>query len=129
MQSSRDSLLDLLKKAQSVGDILQVQNHLANTNQQLDVLLGQKKRMDGDVAYSLITYQARKMHNAPTHVRPFWDLQEVFSEAVSAMLRFCRRIVSALIFFAVFLPFVLIASLILFFLFRLLRNRISRRQD
>ncbi len=43
-----------MQRATIVSEILQIQAQLTQTNQQLDVLLGQLKRMDGDVQYSTI---------------------------------------------------------------------------
>ncbi len=54
LNATRESLMSLLQKATIVSDILQIQAQLTQTNQQLDVLMGQLKRMDADVQYSKI---------------------------------------------------------------------------
>lgn len=124
--ATRETLLELLKKAITVSDVLQVQSQLTHTNQQLDVLLGQRKRMDGDVALSLITINARKFVDQPTH-RHFWNAAEQFSRALDSLLRMLQAIASATIYMLVFLPLILIISFVMYLVINAIHRRCSGR--
>ncbi len=60
LQATRKQLMELMRKASTVQDTLLVQDRLTQINSQLDVLLGQLKRLDNDVALSVIRINASK---------------------------------------------------------------------
>lgn len=57
------SYLDLLKRANSIGDILEIQTKLGEIREEIESKEGRMKRMDDQVAYSTITLLFYELHD------------------------------------------------------------------
>jgi hypothetical protein len=123
LQASRTQLIELMTKAKSVAETIQVEDRLTNINSQLDVLLGQIKRMDGDVAYSTVSLHANRYWNQ--HSNEF-SFIEVVNRAVQVLTTIAQRLLVGCIYAVVFIPFALLVAVVLYFVVRAALNRLPR---
>lgn len=119
-------LLQMMKDAKSIKDMLQVENRLTEVQTQLNQYNTQLSSMDTDVAYSTINLTIREVleykPTSPGHkTNTFIDrLKNTFRESKNAFLACLEYLLFTLIYF---LPYLLILGIILFFALRSSRKR------
>jgi hypothetical protein len=123
LQASRTQLLQLMTKAHNVADTILVEDRLTQVNGQLDVLLGQLKRMDGDVAFSTVTLYATLRWKP--QLEEFSVLGVVY-RAGELLATVAQRLLVAGIYAVVFSPFALLFVVAVHFIVRLVLSRLSR---
>jgi hypothetical protein len=123
LQASRTQLLQLMAKANNVADTILVEDRLTQVNGQLDVLLGQLKRMDGDMAFSTVTLYATLRWKPQLEA---FSVLAVVYRAGELLATVAQRLLVAGIYAVVFSPFALLFFVAVLFSFRLILSRLSR---
>jgi len=123
LQASRTQLLQLMSKAHTVQETILVEDRLTQVNSQLDVLLGQLKRMDSDVAFSTVTLYASLTWTP--HVEEF-SVWGVVYRAVQLVATVAQRLLVAFIYVVVFSPLALLFIVAVHVIVRLVLSRLSR---
>ena len=96
---------EMMEKTTKVPEILEVQRELINLQQQIDNLVGQKKYLEKSAQLSKITiYLSTDELSLPYAPSDNWRPQAVFKEAVRSFVLTLRKIATALIWGAVYLP-------------------------
>ncbi|MEJ7652336.1 MAG: DUF4349 domain-containing protein [Chloroflexia bacterium] len=125
LEATEKSLLTLMSKAATVGEVLNVQRELTKVQGELEQVLGRLKYLKTKADMSSITVQMQPVVVPPPPAAvPGWDPLRVAEEAWNASLRVLQGVASAAITMAVFLWWILPPALLaLYFSRRYLRRR------
>ena len=81
-EAQRNAMLALLQRAQSISDIITIQNQLGQITQQIEELKGQIQYLDHNTAYSTVTVSIVESGAAPsTQPGDTWGLVTALSDA------------------------------------------------
>jgi len=120
-QATEAQYLELLKKADNVKDMLEVQRELSNVR-------GNIERTKGRIQYLDRTSDTSLMEVTLTKSKPIgessWDISGVFKHAVDGLIAFGKVLLSILIWLLVFSPVWIIILVIIFLVRR--RNKARR---
>jgi len=120
-KATETQYLELLKKADNVKDMLEVQRELSNVR-------GNIERIEGRMNYLERTSDTSMIEVTLNKVKPIgessWDISGVFKGAVDGLIAFGKVILSILIWLLVFSPVWIIALVIIFVVRR--RNKAKR---
>lgn len=116
-----ERLQDLLSRATTVSDILNIENEIASTQYQIDRLTGSLRGMDSKVIYSTVSIELYEETLPKLPEKPsLWDR---ITHAVSDTLEMVRSLLGdAVVFLAAILPY-LIALIVLIVIVRLIVKR------
>ena len=101
LQATEDSLRALLARAQRIEDILPIQRELTNVRGQIEQVQGRKQALERRSEMATITLQLRE-HTAVA--RQDWDLGGTAGEALRALARATRGMVTAMVWLVVWAP-------------------------
>jgi hypothetical protein len=105
LNSARDTYQNMLARAVTVEEILNVQQYLFNVQDQIDHLTGQLMYMETTSSSTLITvYLATDEFALPYTPDGAWRPELVFKQAVRSLLETVRALGSALIWIGVYAP-------------------------
>lgn len=124
LRATEEQYLEILKRAQKVEEILQVQQYLSSIRGQIESLEGQKRYIEETTSMSLLTvYFSTDPASLPV-VEPEnqWKPVVVVKEALRELLNVGKGIVNALIWFVIFTPVWLALGLIVWFAVRMYRR-------
>ena len=120
-EATEAQYLELLKKADNVKDMLEVQRELSNVR-------GSIERVKGRIQYLDRTSDTSLIEVTLTKTKPIgessWDISGVFKGAVDGLIAFGKVLLSILIWLLVFSPIWIIALVIIFVVRR--RNKARR---
>ncbi len=132
LETQRDTLISLMEKAESLEDLLTVQDHLTDVEYELERYASQLRLYDNQVEYSSVTIS---LHEVRVYTEP-QEAPDTFGERISAAFsRGLRSIGEAFSSFALFLAeyalgfvlFAAIAAAALLLIVRSAKKRRSRR--
>lgn len=108
---------DMLDKAATVADILNVQRELLNVQDQIDAQIGQKKYLQENINLTKITvYLSTDELSLPYAPLEVWRPGVIFKEAVRSLIGFGRMLAGSLIWLGVYavvwLPILLIVFIV-----------------
>ena len=96
-QAQRDAMIALLKRAQSISDIIAVQNQLGQITQTIEQLKGQINYFDHNTAYSSVSVTITEAGVAPsTQPVDNWGFSTALSDAAHNFVTTINYIVSGL---------------------------------
>lgn len=132
LETQRDTLISLMEKAESLEDLLTVQDHLTDVEYELERYASQLRLYDNQVEYSSVTIS---LHEVRVYTEP-QEAPDTFGERISAAFkRGLRSIGEAFSSFALFLAeyalgfvlFAAIAAAAVLLIVRSVRKRHSRK--
>ncbi len=105
-ESERDSLEELMKKADKIEDIITIKEKLTEVNYELDSLNRQLRSMDNRISYSTVTINASEKRSlskpTPSFGSKFWEnFVSEFQDGIEAALNIIVFIVTRIPVFAV----------------------------
>ena len=104
LRATEQRYLDLLARASSVEDILQIEQQLSSVRGQIEQLQGRLNFLQRSAELSTITVELRLPAAAQTPPPSDWAVQPIFRNAVSALLATLQWLLGLVIFAAVFAP-------------------------
>ncbi|MGI5939223.1 MAG: DUF4349 domain-containing protein [Thermoleophilia bacterium] len=120
------ALLDLLTKAKTVDEILQVQQVLTGAQQQLEELEGRMRYLDEHTGYSTITltiYETGATVIAPSSG---WGFTQALKDALHNVVRAVNAIMRGL---GILIPVLIVLAIIAYIIHRIWRFAVRRRQE
>lgn len=120
LEKTKRKFEDILDRAQSVDDILRVQNEILNIQGQIDSYKGQLKYMEGSSETSLITINLSTDElSLPYTPVKSWRPSLIFKEAVRSLLVTFQKIGTLAIWVVVFTPIIVPT----YFIYRYIKNK------
>jgi predicted RNase H-like nuclease (RuvC/YqgF family) len=104
LEAGEAQFLELMEKAKTVEEILQVQRELNNIRGQIERVKGRIKYLEGNVRESLITVTLRLSPEAKPVVAGGWSIIETFRSAARGLVNFGRVLVDVAVWLAIFSP-------------------------
>lgn len=124
-QAHVKALLDLLARAKTVDEILQVQQVLTSAQQQLEELQGRLRFLDEHTSYSTITMA---IYETGVVVTPAgeWGITKAFKDALHNLVKAMNAIVRGL---GVLIPVLVVLAIIAYIVYRIVRVSTRRRRE
>ena len=119
------ALLDLLARAKTVDEILQVQQVLTQAQQQLEELQGRLRYLNEHTSYSTITMTIYEI-GAVVTPRGEWGVTKAFGDALHNLVDAVNAIVRGL---GMLIPVVLALGIIAYIMYRIWRGAARRRRE
>lgn len=128
--TEQDRLLDLLEMAETVEDIITIEQRLSEVRYQLESMESQLRTLDNQIDYSTINLSIREVKRlTPTEEKTIWDkIGNGFSESVYNIR---VGLVNFFIWFVVNIPYIVIWAVIItaaFFIIRLIMKKNNRKK-
>ena len=120
LEATEAQYLELLKKAEKVTDILEVQRELSNVRNNIERTKGRIQYLDRTTDMSLIEVNLRK--SKPIG-QSSWDITGIFKAAIDGLIVFSKILLGILIWILVFSPIWIIALIIVFAVRRRRKNK------
>ena len=126
-EAQRDRLLELIKKAETLSDLLTLEKELAEVQGELDSMSGQIKRYDNQVAYATVNVQLWQSDLTQSENTPFGPrVTRAFRDSFSTALEVCKDLVVAFIWL---LPFLVVVAVIVVIILLATRKRRRARRE
>ncbi len=121
--AQRDRLLELIDKAETLSDLLQLEEEFAQVQGELDSLIGRQKLYDSKITYATVSVSLTRSTAAAVTATPYGKrLLNALEDSFSTALGFVQFLGVALVWL---LPLILVAAVVLTVV--LLATRKSRR--
>ncbi len=128
LEAAEAQYLAFLERADSVEDLLNVQNALTNVHGQIEQIKGRKQYLERTSSTSLITVQLLPASSPGALIQPGWSPRETTKSAIRGLSAFGQGLANAAIrvgiFAPVWLPLLALASLLAWIAVRTLRRLI-----
>ncbi|MEP0884213.1 DUF4349 domain-containing protein [Trichocoleus sp. ST-U3] len=109
LRKQESTLLKIMERSGSVGDVLKVANELSNVRQNIEQLDAQLKSLRSRVAYSTITLTLEEAVAGIPPARPLGsDVRETWNQATHSLGELTTSLIRLAIWLAVFSPFLLV---------------------
>ncbi|MBD1942662.1 DUF4349 domain-containing protein [Coleofasciculus sp. FACHB-712] len=109
LRKQESTLLKIMERSGSVGDVLKVANELSNVRQNIEQLDAQLKSLRSRVAYSTITLTLEEAIAGIPPARPLGsDVRETWNQATHSLGELTTSLIRLAIWLAVFSPFLLV---------------------
>ncbi len=118
LQREEERLLELLKRAGKINDLLQVEQELARVRGEIEMISGRMRYLENRVSLSTLTIHLEGPQPTPTTGGPVWTAKDVWRQAVRSLLETGRGLASMGIWLVVFLPIWLPLLLVLVWLIK-----------
>lgn len=119
-EATEAQYLELLKKAESVKDVLEVQKELSNVRGSIERTKGRIQYLERTTDMSLLEVQLQK---AKPIGQSTWDLGGIFKSAVDGLIVFAKVLLGVLIWVLVFAPLWIIILVIIWAVRRKKKNK------
>ncbi len=115
LQAQEKRYLEILAQAETVQEVLEVERELVYTREQIEVLAGQLRYMDNQVAYSTIHLELREEKvlvesEKPSILKSFDAAKVAFRNSINMILTTISNLIIFVGFLIPLLPFVLVAA-------------------
>ncbi len=126
--TEQDRLLDLLTIAETVEDIITIEQRLSDVRYQLESMESQLRTLDNQIDYSTINLSIREVKRlTPTQEKTVWDkIKNGFSESI---YNIGHGIVNFFIWFVVNIPYIIIWAVVIFIAFRIIKTIIKKKNS
>lgn len=122
LEAAESQLLDLMKRAGKVTEILEVQRELIQTREQIERTKGRIDFLEKSAKMATITINLATEEEELPIVEEGWRPRKVARAALRSLVRFWQRIGNLIIWLTIFLsPFIIFGSVI--FVFRKVRKK------
>ena len=113
LEAAESQLLDLMKRAGSVSEILQVQKELVNTREKIERLKGRMEFLKKSAKMATITINLAVEEEELPVVEEGWRPKKVAKGALRSLIKFWQRIGNLAIWSAIFFsPFIFLGGLV-----------------
>ena len=130
LETEQKRLLEMMDKAETIEDMMAVEERLTEVQRQLNQYKTELDAMDMDVAYSTVTLnvkEVQKITNQPTARDSFWTrIKKAFINAWGGFASFCEDFLFVLIYL---LPAILVIGAIVFIVMRVTRKKRRARKE
>lgn len=125
-EAERDSLMELLDKANTLKDIITLRDKIADVNYELDSLNRQLKSMQNKVSYSTVNVNAKETRTLAGHKgeKSFWS--KVGENFTSEMEDGLETAIDLLIWLVTRLPLFAILALVVFIIVKIIKAIIGK---
>ncbi|MDE6751023.1 MAG: DUF4349 domain-containing protein [Lachnospiraceae bacterium] len=125
--TEQDRLLDLLTVAETVEDIITIEQRLSDVRYQLESMESQLRTLDNQIDYSTINLSIREVKRlTPTQEKTVWDkIKNGFSESIYNV---GHGLVNFFIWFVVNIPYIVIWAVVLFVAFLIIKAIIKKKK-
>jgi hypothetical protein len=114
----------IMDRSGSVSQIMDAENQLSQVREQIETLESDLKSMRGRVAYATIDIDMQaEAANAPVQPTPASQLASAWRNAASAVVQLTVGLAAAVVWLAVFVPYVLAVALVLWLVYAQARKR------
>lgn len=103
-QATRDRILEILKRAQSVGDVIAVNQELSNVQEKIERLQGKMKYLKQSAALSTVSLYLYPETKTPVVEEGGWKPMEIVRRSLRALLSFAEFLGGLIIFLAIWTP-------------------------
>ena len=104
LEREEQQLLELLKRAGKVPDLLQVEQTLARVRGEVERIAGRMRYLENRVALSAVTVHLQGPEPKPTAGGPVWAASDVFRQATRSLIRTGRGLATMGIWLGVYAP-------------------------
>jgi len=119
LYKTKAKLEEIIEKATKIIDILEVQRELINLQQQIDMLLGQKKYLEKSAFFTKITiYLSTDELSLPYTPTESWQPKLVFKQAVRSLILNLRKVGTLLIWVFVYLPIIVPLLIVVYYFWK-----------
>jgi hypothetical protein len=126
MEAARDRLKEIMSEAQNTNDLLLAEQQLTQREAEIEALKGRMQYLEQSAALSSINITLQP-YVLSQPVDSSWRPAETVREAFDALLRSLRGFGDFLIIFVIAVaPWLLIAGLIIYGIYRFIRGRVLR---
>ncbi|HLI08090.1 MAG TPA: DUF4349 domain-containing protein [Ktedonobacteraceae bacterium] len=129
LRAEQQRLLTLMGQAQSLNDILTVEQKLTDVEGQIEQIEENLNALNGQITYYNVTINLHPTDvatPAPVPTQPGWNPGSVFHGALSVALAIGEALISLIIWLAVFSIYIVPAAILAWFGFRLKRDHDRR---
>ncbi|MCM1049966.1 MAG: DUF4349 domain-containing protein [Clostridiales bacterium] len=125
--TEQDRLLDLLEVAETVEDIITIEQRLSDVRYQLESMESQLRTLDNQIDYSTINLTIREVKRYTlTEEKTVWDkIRNGFSNSI---YNIGQGIVNFFIWFVVNIPYIIIWAVVIFVAFMVIRFVMRKRK-
>lgn len=120
MQAQEQRYQEIMKKANTVEEILKVEEQLGTVRGEIESLAGRQKYLDNQVGFSTLSITLTEKY-IPTTKK--WRITDSFSTAWAAFKDTLKQIAETLAWLTVYSPLIIAAALILWLLGRIRKRR------
>ena len=129
LEKTRDKLYEIMDTAKNAEEALEVYNHIADVESDIEVYKGQIKYMEESVALSSIDIKINAIKPAPIQTVQKWNPGEAVKDAFESLLESGKDIVEWLIYFIIaVLPVLAILALPVVLVIWLIRKAIRKNK-
>ena len=104
LEREEERLLDLLKRAGKIRDLLEVEQTVARVRGEIETIAGRMRYLEDRVAYSTLTVTLEGPQPALTTGGPVWTAKDVWREAIRSLRETGRALATMFIWIGVFIP-------------------------
>lgn len=117
-EAAESQYLELIKKAASVDETLNVQERLFSVRQEIERLKGRMQYLERTSAMASITVQLRPASNPTPLIGTSWSATETGRSALRSLTKFGQRLAGAAIWIGVYSPVWIVLGVLVFLLGR-----------
>ena len=129
LEKTRDKLYEIMDTAKNAEEALEVYNHIADVESDIEVYKGQIKYMEESVALSSIDIKINAIKPAPIQTVQKWNPGEAVKDAFESLLESGKDIIEWLIYFIIaVLPVLAILALPVVLVIWLIRRAIRKNK-
>ncbi len=129
LEKTRDKLYEIMDTAKNAEEALEVYNHIADVESDIEVYKGQIKYMEESVALSSIDIKVNSIKPAPIQTVQKWSLGEVIKDAFGSLLESGKDVIEWLIYFIIaVLPILALLALPVVLVVWLIRKAIRKNK-
>jgi hypothetical protein len=104
LEREEQQLLELLKRAGKIPELLQVEQTLARVRGEVERIAGRMRYLENRVALSAVTVRLEGPEPKPTAGGPVWAASDVFRQATRSLIRTGRGLATIGIWLGVYIP-------------------------
>lgn len=126
LMTEQERLLDLLTVAETVEDIITIEQRLSDVRYQLESMESQLRTLDNQIDYSTINLSIREVKRlTPTQEKTVWDkIKNGFSESIYNV---GHGMMNFFIWFVVNIPYIVIWAVVIFAAFLIIKAIIKKK--
>jgi len=128
LKIQEERLLEILKKAETVEDIIELERELSNVRYQIENLTGTLRKWDNMVSYATLqisVYEVEEIEE-PEPVSLGDKISSGFSNSIKDLVKLMKNFIILL---AILTPYIIIVAIIIFIVRRILKKIIIKKKD
>ena len=123
----QENLMEMMKKAQSIEDMLAIEDRLAEVRSQLRILTDSNAQIDYDVDWSTISVELQEVHVYQKENITYW--QRLQQAAGNSLVEFVEALGDFLVTFLYAIPYLVVLAILIWLGRKVLRNRRRRKLE